>query len=256
MNKVLENKIFISTRPPGRTDELAGYINEMGGRVLEMPMIEIQQRKIDHSVKNKIFPLSHYQWIIFTSPNGIRYFFHLLKEEFGQVQLPRSLKLATIGKHTAKQLEAYNLKADFINSGNTSNDFANALEKEFGNANPRVLWPTGNLSRSVLKDNLKHKADIEVVYVYNTVKPEAVDQTILDQVMNDQYDLIIFTSPSGFDNLKNLIDDESVTNKLRIASIGHTTTTAIEQQGVIPVVTARMSDAKGIADSICEYYIK
>lgn len=250
----LKNKIFISTRPEGRNDELAGYIREQGGQVQELPMIEIQPRPLEDDLKKALFRLSAYQWLIFTSPNGIWYFFHHLKQIFGHVQLPQGLKIATIGKSTAAHLHQYNLHADFINTGNTSDDFAKALTTEFGNTRPNILWPTGNLSKNVLKNKLNAKANITVIYVYNTVMPASVDQTILNQVIQDHYDLIIFTSPSGFENFKEVVDDESVLQKLRVASIGNTTTEAIQQHHVHPVLTARMSSAKGIAEHITDYY--
>ena len=91
------------------------------------------------------------------------------------------------------------------------------------------------------------------INVYQIVKPNQADPEIIELIKNDKYDLIVFTSPSTFHNFCSFYELDQI-RKLKMASIGRTTTKAINDEGFETVLTATKSNAEGLRDAIIEYY--
>ncbi|HKJ80055.1 MAG TPA: uroporphyrinogen-III synthase, partial [Prolixibacteraceae bacterium] len=80
MKKTLRNKLFISTRPKGRSVELKRLFEARGAELLDLPMIEVQAAEVSDQEKKWMANLENFQWLIFTSPNGVNFFFQQLNE--------------------------------------------------------------------------------------------------------------------------------------------------------------------------------
>lgn len=251
MNEPLKNKVFISTRPQGQSDELARLFAGAGGRLIEMPLIQIQPAELSAEEKKWLSELEKFQWLVFTSPNGVRYFF----ETLGSQKLPQSLQIGVVGNKTEKVLNQFGYHADFVNPGNTGEDFAEAFLREIKDEKkkPSVLLSLGNLARNVIEDKLKNYASCFRINIYETVSPENADENVLEMIKNDQYEMVIFTSPSGIENFLSLKNNIKK-NRLRIASIGKTTAKSATENGIEPVVVAEEPSAKGLVQSIIKYY--
>lgn len=251
----LENKIFISTRPSGQSDEMKTLFADAGAILLELPVIEIRQKEISEQEKNYFTDLISFQWLVFTSSNGIRYFFEIFEKITGTKKIPETLQLAVIGNKTAGLLKSYGYQPDFINPGNDSEEFAKALEKKIKNDvnKTNILLALGNLARPVLEEQLKEKATVFRTDVYETVLPKSTDKIIMQRIENDEYEMLIITSPSGIQNLLHL-NPNLKPEKLRIACIGKTTEKAVTEYGIQPLVTAQKSTTEGIFESIKNYY--
>jgi uroporphyrinogen-III synthase len=118
-----------------------------------------------------------------------------------------------------------------------------------------ILLPIGNLADNSIQNRLSPANEVTRINIYHTTKPANAKQKIMDQVANDNYDLIVFTSPSTFNNFCYFYGTTNLT-KLKIASIGTTTTSAIQAMGVAPLITAEKSNAAGLYQAIIEYYKK
>jgi uroporphyrinogen-III synthase len=116
----------------------------------------------------------------------------------------------------------------------------------------RILFPEGNLARGVISGILSEKASCESIVVYENRMPASIDEEILQKIIDNQYEFIILTSPSGFINLKKTLTGRTDLAKLRLVSIGTTTSAEVEAHGLKPYVTANMSNAQGIARVIAE----
>ena len=103
----LHNKIFISTRAPEAGDTLPDLLAKNGATVLSFPMIEIKPSELTPAGKAKIGHLDSYDWLFFTSRNGVIHFFKQLIDLTGSSELPASLKVAVVGSKTASELEYY-----------------------------------------------------------------------------------------------------------------------------------------------------
>lgn len=248
----LQHKVFISTRPKGKSEDLKRWFAAEGATLLELPMIEIQPVPLSGKMNNTLEHLDEFDWLVFTSPNGIRCFFEQLKTVQGNYSLPGKMKIATVGKKTASKLTPYGHSACFINHGQTGDEFSEELYEQVSEGE-KVLLPVGNLARHLIEEKLAGKAKVERLEVYQTVIPEVMNGDILRRIEADDYELIIFTSPSGIDNFRQLIE-VSKASALRLACIGHTTAKAAEKHGIEPVVVASMSNSEGLMAAIAGHY--
>lgn len=257
MNRFLQDKIFISTRPEGQSDGLAQLFSDAGATILEMPLIKIEPSCLSEEERKCFKQLHTFQWLIFTSPNGVRCFFENLQEIQGNQQLPEALQLAVIGNKTELILSKYGYKAQFINPGSTGEDFVETFIRNIKNNSTKlnILLSLGNIARTVIQDKLAEFANCTRINVYQTTTPDSVDEKILQRIENDQYEMLLFTSPSGIENfikLTNKLQPE----KIRMACIGETTSITAIKNSMIPRIVAQNSTAAGLFESILNYYKK
>ncbi len=249
----LKDKVIISTRALEASDTLPEIIRSSGAKLLSLPMIEIIPSPLDTQMTEDLNNLDSFDWIFFTSKNGVVNFFKQLIDLKGNTTLPKTLKIAVIGLKTGLELEYYGYAPTFISEENTAEEFLNRFEAKYKPANLKILLSLGNLADNTLENSLSIRNIARRINVYQTVKPTQADQAILDQIKNDAYDLIVFTSPSTFNNFCTFIEP-SLLGRLKIASIGSVTTKAIQKAGFEPLFTARKSNAEGIRDAINEFY--
>jgi uroporphyrinogen-III synthase len=255
MGKLLENRVFISTRPPGQSAELESLLMEESATLLAMPTIEVRPLPLDEFSRLQMRNLDSFNWIVFTSPNGLKFFFNSLFELQNNYGLPEHLKIAVVGKKTAAHLECYGTSASFINLGNTAEDF---VADFYHRVNPgdRVLFPIGNLARTVIEDKISKKAICTRILFYETVLPKEVDGNILQLIAEDKYDMIVLTSPSSCTNLLQLISGKTDPSRLRLVCIGQTTSTEVIRNGIEPLITAGTANSQGIYSAIVNYFQK
>ena len=251
---MLKGKVFVSTRPAGRSGKLKELIAVQGGTVLEMPMIEIRNAELTDEEKRIFTGLDHFDWIVFTSSNSVQHFFARLKEQTGSFRVPAQTRVAVIGTPTASALEAFGCSADYISKDGTGEGFAEELRGAFSGKGYNVLFPAGNLARGTIADSLRDTAVVTRVNVYQTVMPSYIDRDVLKRVIEDRYDMMIFTSKSGFDNFCRVADGMVDLHTLRIACIGRTTAGAVTRSGIQPMVVATKMHSEGIAEAIMDYY--
>ncbi len=255
MGNLLENKIFISTRPAGQSAELEKLLTEESATLLSMPTIDIKPLPLDEMGLSHLKNLDSFNWIVFTSPNGLKYFFARLFELQNHYSLPEHLKIAVVGKKTAAQLECYGTSAAFINLGNTAEDFSADFIHRISHGE-RVLFPIGNLARSVIEDKISKKAECVRILFYETVLPETINEEAFQSILDDRYDMIVLTSPSCCNNLLHLISGKYDASKLRLVCIGQTTSAEVIRNGLEPLITAGTANSQGIYSAILNHFQK
>ena len=249
----LRGKTIISTRALEPGDSLPDILKACGAKLLPLPMIEIIPTQLGPMITEKLNQLDSYDWIIFTSKNGVSNFFKHLIDVKGNTELPKILKLAVIGYKTALELEYYGYAPTLISDGNTSEELMNQFYGKYNPVNLNILLALGNLADNALANRLSPVNKVDRIDVYQTVKPLNADPEVIELLKNDLYDLIVFTSPSTFNHFSSFYQKEEI-GKLKMVSIGTTTTRAIQDAGFEPLFTAKKSSAEGIKDAIIEYY--
>jgi len=255
MGKLLENKIFISTRPADQSTELESLLTEESATLISMPTIEIRPLPLDEFSWLQLKNLESFNWIVFTSPNGLKFFFARLFDLQNNYGLPSHLKIGVVGKKTAAHLECYGTSAEFINLGNTAEDFSADFFHRV-NLGERVLFPIGNLARSVIEDKISIKAICTRVLFYETVMPREINNEAISLIINNRYDMIILTSPSGCINLLQLVSEKMDSSTLRLVCIGQTTAAEVIRSGIEPLITAGLANSQGISSAIINYFQK
>ena len=249
----LKDKTIISTRALEPGDSLPDILKSCGAKIRSLPMIEIAPSPLDDQMIEQLSHLERFDWIFFTSKNGVINFFKHLVDVTGNTELPGSVKLAVIGYKTGLELEYYGYTSTMISDDSTSEQLLDLFYKQYTPENLHILLSLGNLADHTLSSRLSAENKVQRIDVYQTTKPAFADPGIIDLLKNDQYDLIIFTSPSTFNHFCSFYDRNQV-GKLRMVSIGSTTTKAIKEAGFEPVLTAVKSNAEGLKDAIIEYY--
>lgn len=249
----LKGKVIISTRAVESGDSLPDLLKARGAKLLALPMIGITRSQLRPDEQELMKNLEVFDWIFFTSKNGVANFFQHLLELKGNTELPKRVKMAVMGAKTAIELDYYGYSPAFINEENTSEDMVKLFIERHQQANLKILLSLGSLADKMLFDKLSVANKVYRINVYKTVLPDNADHGILEIIRKDKYDLIIFTSPSTFHHFSTFYEADLI-GKLKMVSIGATTTKAINDAGYEPLFTAKKSSAEGLRDAIIEYY--
>ncbi|MBI5539390.1 MAG: uroporphyrinogen-III synthase [Bacteroidia bacterium] len=251
----LHNKILISTQPTESFPEFEKALNNSGAIILNFPMISVTEAEITEQEKNTILNIYKFNWLIFTSKNGVQFF---LKKHFdltGKKELPKNLKTAVIGKKTANEFIKNGIKPSYISESNLAEIFSTELKENIIEKNSNVLLLLGNLAGDLIEETLKNYAITTRIDCYENSNPKTVDLEIIKKIKYDEYDLIIFTSSSCFSNFAETLKNHGIKIKnLRVVSIGKSTTNTMNEYGVKPVITAKQSNIEGIVQEIKTYY--
>ncbi len=244
---MLTGKIIINTRPEGSKDLIGQALKELGAEVLHMPLIEIEPIPIPRNIQANITKTDGCHWLVFTSRNGVEMFFNQLTSAFHFDAL--NIKTAVYGRRTAMALEEHGIKADLINLKNTSADLLEDLCPQIQKSD-KVLLVLGDLASNLLEEGLKDKADVARLDVYKTVFVQKANESLMARIKNDNYDLILFTSPSGFKSFMHHSGNATNNPPVKIACLGPTTETAILDYGMAPLVVAKPSGKVGLIRGI------
>ena len=248
----MEGKIIINTAPTGSTDLIGENLKRLGAVVLSMPVIEIIQLKIPSSTLQKIIGRKTCQWLVFTSRKGVDSFFKQLKPALPEMP-GYPFRTAVFGKRTAIALHDHGLKPDLVNLGNTSADLLKNLYPVLQSGD-KVLLVLGDLASNLLEDSLKSKVKVERLNVYRTIFVASLDHEMLQRIKAENYDLILFTSPSGFRSFMHHTAGVMDLSKLKIACLGPTTEEAILAEGLKPLVVAKPSGKVGLIKGIEHFF--
>lgn len=251
----LQDKVIISTRAAETTDTLPELLKAQGAKVISLPMIEIVTVQPGDEELELLQQIEKFDWIFFTSKNGVANFFKQLIDTQGSTELGKKVKKAVIGRKTAAELDYYGYAPDFMSEGNTSEEMLEQFYKTYQPKYQKILLALCKLADDTLLKRLSNENEVRRIDVYETVKPKSADAAVLEAIKQDRYDLIVFTSPSTFHNLCSLVEKDSLA-KLKMASIGSTTTHAIQESGLEPLITAKRSSVEGLCDAIIDYFKK
>ena len=242
------------TRPDHQSDDIARRIVALSGQPVMMPLIEI--RAIDEvqaaTANDVLARLDKYQWLIFTSVNGVAAFFDRLWQTGRDVRSTGHLQIAAIGSSTAAALESRGLRADIVPNSFRAEALAELLSPQM--SGQRVLWARASRGRDVLPQTLTAAgATVDEVVVYRNDDVEHFDTEVVEMVRSGSLDWVGLSSPSvarQFAKLLSLhqIAQESLCTK--IATISPVTSAAAEEVGLAVAVEATTYTWDGIIDAI------
>lgn len=186
-----------------------------------------------------------YNYIIFTSKNGVKYFLKNVS-----TSINRDIKFICIGKKTAEALKRNKHNPDIVVKRNYSKFMCDEIKNMGISKKKKLLLIQGNLAKKELFECLSESLDVDhkIVYTTNPVE-EKIDD--LNKKIENENSYVVFTSPSTFNSFINKYN-----LKKNIISIGNTTTDHIRDKGFEPLMTAKMQSYEGISNSIIEYLNK
>jgi uroporphyrinogen III methyltransferase / synthase len=253
----LLGKRIVVTRAREQASDLVRQLSDLGADCLEYPTIKIvpaeDLKPMDEAIKN----LSAYDWIIFTSVNGVQFFFDRLFETDRDVRALNHICTAAIGPATAERMFQFGLKSDIIPKNYRAESVVEAFRKEKLDGK-KILLPRAGEARPVLPVELrKMGADVDEVTAYLTEKVRDNADLLVKQLEDNAIDLITFTSSSTVRNFKSLLPPEKFTRLIdgvTIASIGPITTNTAEESGFKVDISTESYTIPGLCEAILKYY--
>lgn len=251
----LQDKNILVTRAKAQASALSLQIKKYGGNPVEMPLISCQAVVDKTAITNVINSLDTYNWLVFTSKNGIDFFFKEFKNFGKEVPLLEKYKIAVVGAKTEAILDEYGLKADLTPTHFVAESLLAELLKVVSKGE-KVLIVRGSLARNVIGNGLREN-DIFVTEldVYETVMEKSSKAKLYELIKKGQIDVVTFTSSSTVDNFVRLLegtDWRDYIGNLVFASIGPITTEEMKKH-LLPVNTEpKQYTLQGMLDSVME----
>ena len=246
----------VVTRTRKQASKLTVALKDYGAEVMEIPTIKIVPPTDNEPIIESITGIGSYDWIIFTSPNGVTHFFDYFFKAYRDVRDLGNLRFAAVGPATAKKLKELHLTVDLMPEVYTAEATAQAL-LDFQNVeNISVMLARAEEANSELPKLLEDQgAIVDDIAFYKTV-PETEDRNgAAESFEEDGADWITFASSSAvksFDTrfgLSKCFEDDP---GLKLASIGPETTKALHELGLNPTVEASEHTIAGLARALLE----
>lgn len=240
---------IVITRPRGQAEDLALQLHDLGAEVIEYPTIEICPPLSTGPLDAAIERLSSYDWLIFTSVNGVRFFLERLDSSRNDLRALRA-KICAIGPATRKAVEDLHLKVDLMPDEYVAESLLEAFAGEEMRGK-RVLLPRAAVARDLIPTALRERgAEVDVVEAYRTVVPEeARDQAAEVFQAARKPDWVTFTSSSTVKNLLALVPREAL-DGVRFASIGPVTSDTARRHGLSIDAEAARYTVDGLVEAI------
>lgn len=250
--KPLFGKSVLVTRAREQASALTAKLEELGAQCLEAPAIQIAAPESFAALDQAVQELGSYQWLIFTSTNGVDHFFERLHHAKKDSRLLAGVKVAAIGAQTAAQLRKFGIYADIVPLEFRAEGIVEALA---GLIEPgmKVLIPRALVARDVLPVKLTELgAIVNVVPAYRTIIGDADGAAVAARLAAGDISLITFTSSSTVTNLLELLGPQGaqLISKAQIACIGPITAATCVEHGIRPDIIADEYTIRGLVEAI------
>lgn len=247
---------IVVTRTREQASQLSRQLSDLGAEVLEIPTIKILPPSEDRrqDLIDALLELNSYDWLIFTSPNGVTAFFDLFFKRFQDLRDLGGARIAAIGPATAAKLKELHLQIDLMPDEALGSKIAKAFEKHETIENLKMCLLRAEVANPDLPKALEELgAIIDDVAVYKTV-PESEDLNgAAAKLTTDGADWITFTSASTVEHFHARFDLPKLLKqfpRIRLISIGPETSKAIRALGLEPTREAREHTIDGIVESL------
>ncbi|MGW6193484.1 uroporphyrinogen-III synthase [Bacillus cereus] len=244
----LAGKIVLITRAQHQAKQMSVAVKERSGIPLEIPLLRMEgtsHRQIQRITRQ----LHLYDWVIFTSKNGVAFFLDGLKKK-----IPLTIKIAAVGVKTKLELEKRGYQVDFVPTSFVAEVFAEEFVRKLS-GNECILFPKGNLARDVIPVKLREFGIfLDELIVYGTKVNVEKKQELITALKLGEVNIITFTSPSTVDSFVRLLEGTNWrewTKKCTIACIGPIT----EKEALLyfpHVIVPKEYTVEALLQCICE----
>jgi uroporphyrinogen III methyltransferase / synthase len=253
--KHLWGKGIVITRPERQADDLAVLLEKEGAQVIHFPTIKIIPPRDWSSLDAALNKLDTYNWLIFTSANGVQYFFERLAELNKDVRDLKGIKICCIGPATAAQVIKRGIRVDLV----PEDYISEGLLKSFTAQNiqgQKILIPRAAQARDVLPEGLgKMGAVVDVVTAYETVNSGKKKEELLELLDDHRIDVITFTSSSTVTNFLEIMGkDFTWPSRVQIACIGPVTEATAHKAGFKVDIRQEEYTMEGLVQSLVLHF--
>ena len=252
----LFGKRIVVTRPRHQSGRLGRLLEVEGAEVCYLPTIRIEPPGSWEPLDQAIRDMATFQWIVFTSTNGVEQFFKRLTHQKRDARSLANAKVAAIGSETAESLRRHGVEPDLIPS-----EFrGEGLVAEFqGTLTPgtRILLPVAAEARDLVPRELTRMgATVVSVPAYQTLPVKEGIEALRRELQEKRIHAVTFTSSSSVRNFMSLLSDEEprLLNSVIIAAIGPITAETVREFGLRTAIMPKQSTVPALAEAIVSHF--
>ncbi len=243
-----------------------GRLADLGAEIFEFPTIEVVPPSDWKALDDAIEKIESYNWLIFTSANGVKYFFRRFFDRDRDIRDMKGLKICTVGSRTASVVRTYGMKVDLIPESFSAEGLIEAFCSDRGTPGTeqglrgiRMLLPRAEIAREVFPEKVREAGgEIDVVPAYRTVKPELHGKRLKRFLKEKKVTIATFTSAATFNNFVSIMDEEAGTllKDIIVAVIGPVTAHAVTKAGLRVHIMAESATIESLVGKIIEWVTK
>ena len=252
-DRQLSGKRIVVTRTRVQAGALTGQLRGLGADVIELPTIRIEPPTDLRAFAELVQDAHAYDWIVFTSPNGVNAFFDLFYKLYDDAREIGGARIAAIGPATAQRVKDFRLHVDLQPEEFVAEALVREFRKEGDVENLRILIARAEQARDLLPRELSALgAIVDEGFAYRTVPETRDDIGARRRLLEEGADLITFTSSSTVENFLAL--GLPWPAKMQVASIGPITSKTARDRGLEVAVEARRHDIPGLVEAIRKFF--
>jgi uroporphyrinogen III methyltransferase/synthase len=241
-----------------------GDLEDLGAEVIEFPTIETAPPEdwgpLDDAINGIASGKRVPHWIVFTSANGVRYFFDRLFTVGNDIRDLKGIKVCAIGKKTRAAVERLGIRVDLVPEKFRAEGLVEAFKKEEGKLEGiRILLPRAAEAREVFPEAVRAGGgEIDVPVAYRSVMPSRHGKRLQRFLREGRISVATFTSAATFNNFREIMGPEAdeLLKDVKIAAIGPVTAKAIEKAGLKVDLMPEEATIEAMAQAIKKYFLK
>ncbi len=254
--KPLFGKKIVVSRARAQASAFSERLEALGAETIEFPAIKIEPPEDYGPLDRALGSINQYHWVIFTSENGVKYFFSRLREKDLDIRSMKKARICAIGPKTKEALSDKGLKVDFIPPQYRAEAVVDQIKTEI-KAGEKVLLPRADLARPILAQALEELgALVDNISCYSTVRGDADAKLLKELLTEKEVDMITFTSSSTVNNLVAMLGREAkdLLNGVDLAAIGPITAATAQEKDLTIAVEAEEYTIEGLVEAIKVYF--
>jgi uroporphyrinogen III methyltransferase/synthase len=257
----LFGKRIVVTRAREQAMELVERIEELGAQAIEGAAVRIAPVADTAALDEACATASNFDWLVFTSQNGVDHFMRRVMEGPGDVRSLKGPRICAVGPATAEKLARYGLRVDVVPREHRAERAVEAMRAHGELRGAKVLFPRSEIAREVLADDLrKAGALVTDVVAYRTLAAEPQregDPDVYKLLLERQVDAVTFTSASSVRHFVKTLGEEQAPDLLSgtvVASIGPVTAEAAQQLGITSTIVPTEYTVPGLVKALVEHF--
>ncbi len=253
-DRPLFGKKIVVTRTRQQASVLSKQLALSGADVIELPTIKIIEPQNPMLLGELVQDCHTYDWLIFTSPNGVDAFFTMFDKLYNDTRSIGGVRIACIGPGTADKVKARHLAVDLMPEKNfVAEGLIKAFKDHQDMENVKVLWVRADETREIIANELTGMgAIVDEAIAYRTVAEKEGNLEALARLKAEGADMITFTSASTVEHFLHL--KVALPEGCKIASIGPVTSAAIKAHGLNVDLEAKQNTIPGLVAAVEKFW--
>ncbi|MGI6776957.1 MAG: uroporphyrinogen-III C-methyltransferase [Acetivibrionales bacterium] len=250
----LAGKKIVVTRAREQASVLVKRIEELGGQAVELPAIRIEEPDNYTRFDEVLGCLQSFQWVVFTSVNGVKSFFGRMRFRSIDIRNLAGLKICAVGEPTKEELNRMGITVDFVPEKYTTDCLLEGLQK-LVEPGQRVLLARADIANPMLAEGLKKNGiGVEDIVVYKTVPDFSNREEAIELLNKGEVDIITFTSSSTARNFLSTVGEDRIKSLsgVKVVCIGPVTAKTAEELGIEVTAVADVYTIDGLVEKMVE----